>query len=96
MLPGIDSWGQGGDQLFEEGIAAEGDRPEFVRHFLKTTRKTANVCPGIAMRKIWELEEAVELDTRGELPGLVRQYVVRALRLRLWGDQLPEPGETAQ
>jgi len=54
---------------------------------LKTPRKTANVCPGITMRKIWELEEAVDLDARGALPGLVRQHVKRALAL--WGDELP-------
>ena len=74
-------------QLLEEGVAATSDLPEFTRHFLKTTRKTANVCPGVTMRKIWDLEEAVELDARGELPGLVRQHVERALGL--WGDELP-------
>lgn len=42
---------------------------------LNTSRMAMNVCPGITMRKIWDLEEADELDAQGELPSLVRQHV---------------------
>ncbi len=81
------------DRLIESGFASEEDRSKFEHHFVNTTRKTINVCPGITLRMVWPLDEAVNLDARGELPGLVRQRIQDALAL--WGDVLPEDDESS-
>lgn len=75
------------DELIGEGFAAETDRPPLKQHFVDTTRQVMNVCPGITMRKIWSLEEAVTLDAQGKLLGMVRQFIINATAI--WGGILP-------
>jgi hypothetical protein len=66
--------------LIDEEIARPGDRPEFDRHFTHTARKTATPRPGLVLARLWTLEDAESLDSRGEFAPAVREALQEALR----------------
>ncbi len=54
-------------------------REAFDRDFVLTGRTKADVRPGIELYRWWALDEAIELDDRGELVGQVRAAFDRVL-----------------
>lgn len=66
--------------LIDQGIARQGDRPEFDRHFTDTARKTATPRPGLMLARLWLLADAEHLDSRSAFVPAVREALQEALR----------------
>jgi len=82
------------NRLIESGFASGEDIPKFEQHFVNTSRQAMNVCPGVTLRRIWPLDDAVQLDANAKLSPLVRRNIEGVLSL--WGDSLPQPEEMDQ
>jgi hypothetical protein len=54
-------------------------REAFDRDFVQTNRTKADVRPGIELSRLWDFDEAVELDDRGDLVNDVREAFNHAL-----------------
>lgn len=48
------------------------DRRSFEKDFVKTNRNRADVRPGLQLYRVWDLEDATQLDDEGRLVGAVR------------------------
>jgi hypothetical protein len=80
------------DRLEESGIISS--REAFDGDFVRTNRTKADVRPGIELSRSWTLEEAAELDDRGELVAQVRGAFGQALET--FGEQPPGPSGLAR
>ena len=70
-------WNRLLERLEEAEIIAS--RDPFDQDFVNTGRTKADVRPGIEISRWWALDEAAELDDRGELVGRVRDAFERVL-----------------
>jgi hypothetical protein len=68
-------------------LASESDRPAFGEHFLATSRREMNICPGLAIVFEWPLAEAENLDRLGRFSGEVNARLREGLAA--WGQTLP-------
>ncbi|MGN6557060.1 MAG: hypothetical protein ACTHLH_03510, partial [Solirubrobacterales bacterium] len=66
------------DKLEDERIASS--RQPFEKDFMQTGRSKADVRPGVELYRSWPIEEAIDLDDRGELVGQVRDAFDLALK----------------
>ena len=82
--------------LSKSGLFDDKDREQFTAEFMETNRSTANVCPGISLHYRWPATDAIELDRRGELAGVIDTRIREAVRT--WGaeaawDEITQPEE---
>lgn len=75
------------DRLLEDGLLTEEDVEQFRKEFLETNRNHVNINPGINFQHRWPLEEARQLDDRGQFTVEFRETVNPVLGL--WGQSLP-------
>lgn len=67
------------EDLRREGLLGEHEIPELQKETTDTKRPVINVCPGIGLAYQWPLDEAAELDRRGELERQVYERAFEAL-----------------
>jgi hypothetical protein len=66
-------------QMQEAGLISQQELPELEKHFIQTQRQTMNVCPGIALRYFWPIEEAESLDKEEKFKDQVALRIQEAL-----------------
>lgn len=67
------------EDLRREGLLGEHEIPELQKKTTETKRPVINVCPGIGLAYQWSLDEAAELDRRGELEKQAYERASEAL-----------------
>lgn len=73
--------------LVEAKMADEADRKDFIRYFMETNRTTMNICPGLAVKFDWSLDEAEKLDAaEGGFLAVVRNRLAEGLAA--WGAEI--------
>jgi len=71
------------NDLVQNRLASESDRPEFTKEFMDTARREMNICPGLRVTYHWSLNEADNLDSHGLFTEHVRNRLREALAA--WG-----------
>lgn len=74
-------------RLQEDGQLDDSDVRDYRQKFIEKRGQFVDVIPGVSLRYVWPLTEAVEFDNSGRFPGVVRQKIEQAFAL--WGQSLP-------
>jgi hypothetical protein len=87
MPRGADDFGFFRQQMAEVGFFdVDADSKKFEDHFVHTSRQSLLVCPGLSLEYHWQLEEATELDEKGEFVEEVRSKIADAFAC--WGQTI--------
>jgi hypothetical protein len=72
-------WNEYWDKLLTMNIVERGYREEFDHDFTNASRDTATPRPGIACTFVWSLDEAEQLDAKGQLTKAVKERINQLL-----------------